>query len=272
MLVSALWLRGRVAARIAAVLAFVMIGFLLTALLVPGAIGLVTRFYNPEEVYGLDRIYFYVTGLQLFMTHPFLGVGAGNYQFFDRIYAEVSAGGIAHNQFITVAAETGMPGLIALLWLLVAVLKIPRKFNLWEGRQGDPHYWVKAAGSCARFDCGMFVSRGFCGERRSRWGNESHNERYFCLDLAGDLILSVQLESNCRWDKNLEWLVTGGFFGIEDTLRCPKCPILYPATSFQLHSQAFPKSRGLGSVRRDERVRLSLRFRVAAALSKLGSN
>ena len=146
-LVSALWLRGRIAARIAAVLAFVMIGFLLSALLVPGAIGLVTRFYNPEEVYGLDRIYFYVTGLQLFMTHPFLGVGAGNYQFFDRIYAEVSAGGIAHNQFITVAAETGMPGLIALLWLLVAVLKIPRKFNLWEGRQGDPHYWVKAAGS-----------------------------------------------------------------------------------------------------------------------------
>jgi len=137
----------RLGRRIVAPIALVTVALLLLTASVPGAITLVTRFYNPDEVYGLDRIYFYVTGLQLFMTHPFLGVGAGNYQFFDRIYAEVSAGGIAHNQFITVAAEIGVPGLVVLLWFFVALLRIPRKFKLQEGWGGDPHYWVKAAGS-----------------------------------------------------------------------------------------------------------------------------
>lgn len=123
------------------------VGLLLLVMWAPGAISVVARFYNPDEVYGLDRVYFYATGLQLFVTHPFLGVGAGNYQFFDRIYAEVSAGGISHNQFITVAAEIGIPGLLVLLWLLVALLRIRKKFNLRERAIGDPHYWVKAAGS-----------------------------------------------------------------------------------------------------------------------------
>jgi len=120
---------------------------LLLSAWVPGVISSVARFYNPDEVYGLDRVYFYVTGVQLFVTHPLLGVGAGNYQFFDRIYAEVSAGGIAHNQFITVAAETGVPGLLILLWLVVVLLQIPRKFGLGTEWSSDPHYWIKAAGS-----------------------------------------------------------------------------------------------------------------------------
>jgi hypothetical protein len=73
-------------------------------------------------------------------------VGAGNYQFFDRVYAEISAGGISHNEFITVAAETGIPGLIILIWFLVALLRIPRKLNLRAGDTDNPLYWIKVAG------------------------------------------------------------------------------------------------------------------------------
>jgi O-antigen ligase len=113
----------------------------------PGSIKSVTQFYNPDEVYGLDRVYFYLTGLQLFVAHPLLGVGAGNYQFFDRIYAEVSAGGISHNQFITVAAETGILGLLMLFWFVAKLLKIPHRYHLWTGNRSDSLYWVKVAGA-----------------------------------------------------------------------------------------------------------------------------
>jgi O-antigen ligase len=135
--------------RITRVAIFVAVAIALIAMLVPNSMDSVTRFYNPDEVYGLDRIYFYITGLQLFLTHPFLGVGAGNYQFFDRIYAEVSSGGIAHNQFLTIAAETGLVGLLLFFWLLVSLLRMRRKLFLQQpqDRPKDTQYWVKAAGS-----------------------------------------------------------------------------------------------------------------------------
>jgi O-antigen ligase len=145
LLLTALRLRWR----ITRIVTCVTVALALFAILSPNAISLVTRFYNPDEVYGLDRVFFYVTALQLIMAHPFLGVGAGNYQFFDRTYAEVSAGGIAHNQFLTVAAETGILGFVLFLWLLVSLLRMRRKFFLPQpqGCPNDAHYWMKAAGS-----------------------------------------------------------------------------------------------------------------------------
>jgi hypothetical protein len=139
-LVSALWLR-RSAAK---VFAFAAIAFLLLAVLVPG-VSAIMRFYNPNDVYGLERIYYYAAGLQLFATHPFLGVGLGNGQFFVRTYTEVDAP--SHDQFITLAMETGAAGVLMFLWFLVRLLGIRKKFNLRKGRFRDPHYWVKAAGS-----------------------------------------------------------------------------------------------------------------------------
>jgi O-antigen ligase len=141
--VTALRLRWKILLPIA----LIVLGLLTLSIWTPRAIGSVTRFYNPDEVYGLDRAYFYVTGLQLFVTHPFLGVGAGNYQFFDRVYAEVSSGGIAHNQFLTLAAETGVPGLLLFFWFLVVLLRIRKNLDLRKERVREPHYWLRAAGS-----------------------------------------------------------------------------------------------------------------------------
>ena len=142
-LVSAFWLRRRVTP----VVALIMIVVLVSAVLFSGAVGLIYHFYNPDEVYGLERIYYYATALTLFASHPLLGVGAGNYQFFDRSYTGEAAGGIAHNQFLTVAAETGVLGLMALLWLVIALLRMRRKLLSPEESFVDLHYWVKAAGS-----------------------------------------------------------------------------------------------------------------------------
>ena len=144
LIVSALWIRRNHAF----LLSIVAAALLSSILLLSGAAGLISRFYNPDEVYGLERIYYYVTAVQLFITHPWLGVGAGNYQFFDRAYAEVSSGGIAHNQFLTLAAETGVIGLLIFLWLLADLFRILKKFNLRAAGTNDAQYWVKAAG-CA---------------------------------------------------------------------------------------------------------------------------
>jgi len=112
-----------------------------------GVIGLISTFYNPSDVYGLERIYYYATALQLFSTHPLLGVGAGNYQFFDRSYEGVAAGGIAHNQFLTVAAETGVTGLLMFLWLVIALLRIRKQLRFRLPHLADSCEWLKVAGS-----------------------------------------------------------------------------------------------------------------------------
>jgi O-antigen ligase len=143
LLVSASWLRSRVNAALVlviTVLATVMVVF-------SGVIGVVSAFYNPGEVYGLERIYYYATALQLFASHPLLGVGAGNYQFFDRSYEGEAAGGIAHNQFLTAAAETGIVGLLMFLWLVLSLLKVRGQLRLAVESLGDSHEWIKVAGS-----------------------------------------------------------------------------------------------------------------------------
>jgi O-antigen ligase len=142
-LVSAYWLRSRVNPAFGLVIVVVVS----VVVVLSGVIGLVSTFYNPDEVYGFERIYYYATALQMFATHPLLGVGAGNYQFFDRSYEGQEAGGIAHNQFLTLAAETGLVGLALFLWLLLRLLKIRRHLHLdFESLDGS-YKWVKVAGS-----------------------------------------------------------------------------------------------------------------------------
>jgi O-antigen ligase len=143
LMVSVSWLRSRVnpAFRVLIiVVATVVVVF-------SGVIGLVSTFYNPDKVYGLERIYYYATALHLFTTHPLLGVGAGNYQFFDRSYEGEAAGGIAHNQFLTIAAETGVVGLLIFLWLVFALLKVRKQLRFSVESLGDSYEWVRVAGS-----------------------------------------------------------------------------------------------------------------------------
>lgn len=143
LLVSATWLRTQVTAAFA----LCMTVAVSIVMVFSGVIGLASQFYNPDEVYGLERIYYYATALHLFATHPLLGVGAGNYQFFDRSYEGAAAGGIAHNQFLTMAAETGLIGLAMLLWLVLTLLKVRKQLRITADPLGGSLDWLKAAGS-----------------------------------------------------------------------------------------------------------------------------
>jgi O-antigen ligase len=68
------------------------------------------------------------TGADLFVHHPLIGVGTGG---FSAGYAKEThtKGRASHDAPITVASETGIPGLAALVWLLLPALWLPFRRN-----------------------------------------------------------------------------------------------------------------------------------------------
>ena len=142
-LVSAAWVRSRVRST----LTLVLISIVVLAILFSGVIGVAYRFYNPDEVYGFERIYYYATAVKLFVSHPVLGVGAGNYQFFDRSMEGEAAGGIAHNQFLTIAAEEGLAGLVIFFWLVFTLFRLRKQLRLPSILLEDEHDWLRVAGA-----------------------------------------------------------------------------------------------------------------------------
>jgi len=71
-----------------------------------------------------ERLAHWLAGIGMFMDHPFTGVGIGNY---GSVYAQYHVGIFvnsldhAHNYYINIAAETGIIGLVAFLFLIVAI-------------------------------------------------------------------------------------------------------------------------------------------------------
>jgi len=82
-------------------------------LFIPG----VSDFFDSSKVYGADRFKIWGDAITIWQHSPVLGIGAGNYQFFDRIYG-VDKAGLAHNQYLEMMAEMGIQGLLSLLWIL----------------------------------------------------------------------------------------------------------------------------------------------------------
>ncbi len=71
-----------------------------------------------------ERVAHWIAGLHMFMDHPVLGVGIGNYpdaypHYFITIFTDPL--GHAHNYYINIAAETGSIGFIAFILFLLAV-------------------------------------------------------------------------------------------------------------------------------------------------------
>jgi O-antigen ligase len=78
---------------------------------------------NDANFSSVERLAHWVAGGRMFLAHPILGVGAGNY---DVAYARYATPGWpdslghAHNYFINAAAETGVLGGLAFVAVLVA--------------------------------------------------------------------------------------------------------------------------------------------------------
>lgn len=104
----------------------------LLALLIPG----VADFFDPSKTYGSDRLKIWQDAITIWQKSPYMGVGAGNFQFFDRVYGSDKVG-VAHNQYLQMLAETGVQGLFCLIWILIAVgVKALKSFNAAKSRLG----------------------------------------------------------------------------------------------------------------------------------------
>ena len=83
-------------------------------------------FVNPgsADFSTAERLAHWIAGVHMFLNHPLIGVGIGNYPdaypgYFITIF--VNSLGHAHNYYINIAAETGSIGLTAYLLFLMAI-------------------------------------------------------------------------------------------------------------------------------------------------------
>jgi O-antigen ligase len=78
---------------------------------------------SPDDYSTAERLAHWIAGARMFLSHPFLGVGIGNYaDAYPRYLITIFANplGHAHNYYINIAAETGIIGLTAFLLFLIA--------------------------------------------------------------------------------------------------------------------------------------------------------
>jgi len=79
---------------------------------------------SSQDFSTAERLAHWIAGLHMFLDHPILGVGIGNYadaypQYFITIFVDPL--GHAHNYYINIAAETGFIGLTAYVLFLLAM-------------------------------------------------------------------------------------------------------------------------------------------------------
>jgi O-antigen ligase len=83
------------------------------------------------------RMDYYTNTLKIIVQHPFIGVGTGG---FEKVYRQQIAGTAVapsnnpHNQFLLIAAQLGLPGLAAFMFLLMAQWRTARNLPAEEER------------------------------------------------------------------------------------------------------------------------------------------
>jgi hypothetical protein len=139
----------------AAAVALVMVVAMVLALW-PGWDGSITSLVpgRPEAVQ--DRMILWGVVKEVFLDHPFTGVGLGNFRdaFFARetwLNVELGYASVhAHNTYLEVLAGTGLPGLICYLGFLAATAT--SLLRLWRsGRSGDAVFTLAAIGTLAAY-------------------------------------------------------------------------------------------------------------------------
>jgi len=93
-----------------------------SAKVVPGS--RIAEAVKGESSSGSDRLYFLGSALEMWFTHPVLGVGAGAYGDVHPKYQQrvVSASTSAHNEYFQVLAELGLVGAVLLAMLLLCLM------------------------------------------------------------------------------------------------------------------------------------------------------
>src|SRR5215203_3171700 len=84
---------------------------------------------TPENFALIERLAHWQAGWEMFLENPILGVGAGNYpaRYIDYFLPGwPDSLGHAHNFYLNMAAETGVGGMLALVWVLGSLMATAR--------------------------------------------------------------------------------------------------------------------------------------------------
>lgn len=107
--------------------ALLALGVAALALLHPGVRGRLASAFSAAS--NADRVFIWTRALEVIRDHPVTGTGFGNYQrvagrYYDRVDPAFPMRTWAHNLELSTLAETGPLGLLALLWLLAAAVRM----------------------------------------------------------------------------------------------------------------------------------------------------
>jgi O-antigen ligase len=81
------------------------------------------RVLNPghhENYAANERLLLASAGLNMLKAYPWTGVGAGNFKAFVRQFGEVNEDHVAHNTYVSLLAEMGIPGFLLFMAVVVA--------------------------------------------------------------------------------------------------------------------------------------------------------
>ena len=118
---------------------------------------------DPDEESAFGRVDAWYEGLDMFKTHPLLGVGFGNFTDYNPL--------TAHNSFVLVLAETGVVGYVLWLamvgysfWMAAVVLRLdpvaePERHAHWQEER--PFALTLLLSLLGMFACAFFLSRSY---------------------------------------------------------------------------------------------------------------
>jgi putative inorganic carbon (HCO3(-)) transporter len=149
----------------------VLIYFILIFLINPDVFLRVKPHLQGQQVSPGDlRPVIWSTSFRIFIEHPLAGIGFGSFNRFYELYLKVPSQifGHAHNDFLNVAVNAGIIGLIPFVWLWITIWRnLKRKYNqmkdkytksmLKAGLAVTSAYLVAALFQCYYFDAIDFM-------------------------------------------------------------------------------------------------------------------
>lgn len=117
--------------------------------------------FSGKDVSVNIRLWVLKAGINMFLDHPVLGVGIGNFVHLSGQYVTLTANKVAHNMYLDVAAETGIFGLILFISIFGKSLLDVRKQIFNHNKNfaflAEGYYW----GLIGYLITGFFVSVHF---------------------------------------------------------------------------------------------------------------
>lgn len=108
----------------------VLIYFILIFLIDPDIFVRINRLTQAKDVASMDlRTVIWSTSFRIFLDHPLVGIGFGSFNQFYELYLKIPSQifGHTHNDFLNVAVNAGIIGLIPFVWLWITIWRTLKK-------------------------------------------------------------------------------------------------------------------------------------------------